>query len=338
MDLNLFWFFTLGILLAGYAVLDGFDLGVGTLHLLARGDQERRLSMNAIGPVWDGNEVWLVTFGGALFAAFPHAYATAFSGFYLPFMALLAGLIFRAVALEFRSKRPWGWWRSLWDGSFFLASSLTALLMGTAVGALMRGVPIGADLEFAGTLRDLVHPYSLLVGGFTLSLFALHGGVYLYGKTEGAYQQRVRSWLWPLTGVFAALYMITTIVTLITIPQATANFARYPLVWGLVVVNVLALANIPRAVYRERPGEAFLSSAATIVALVGLFGVAQFPYLMVSTLDPAFSLTAYNAASSARTLGIMQIVVLLGMPFVLLYTAVIYWVFRGKVTVGKHGY
>lgn len=338
MDLNLFWFFVLGVLLAGYAVLDGFDLGVGTLHLFARGDQERRLSMNAIGPVWDGNEVWLVTFGGALFAAFPHAYATAFSGFYLPFMALLAGLIFRAVALEFRSKRPWGWWRNLWDVSFFLASSLTALLMGTAVGALVRGVPIGADLEYAGSIFDLVHPYSLLVGAFTLSLFALHGAVYLYAKTEGEYQRRVRSWIWPLTGVFGALYMLTTIVTLVTIPHATANFARYPLVWGLVLVNVLAIANIPRAVYHDRPGAAFLSSAATIVALVGLFGVAQFPNLIVSAPDAAHSLTAYNAASSAKTLGIMQIVVLIGMPFVLLYTAVIYWVFRGKVTVEKHGY
>lgn len=338
MDLNLFWFFVLGVLLAGYAVLDGFDLGVGTLHLFARGDQERRLSMNAIGPVWDGNEVWLVTFGGALFAAFPHAYATAFSGFYLPFMALLAGLIFRAVALEFRSKRPWGWWRNLWDVSFFLASSVTALLMGTAVGALVRGVPIGADMEYAGTIFDLVHPYSLLVGAFTLALFALHGAVYLYGKTEGEYQRRVRSWIWPLTGIFGALYMLTTIVTLVTIPHATANFTRYPLVWGLVLVNVIAIANIPRAVYHERPAAAFLSSAATIVALVGLFGVAQFPNLMVSTPDPAHSLTAYNAASSAKTLGIMQIVVLVGMPFVLLYTAVIYWVFRGKVKVEKHGY
>lgn len=338
MDLNLFWFFMMGVLLAGYAVLDGFDLGVGALHLFARGDHERRLSMNAIGPVWDGNEVWLVTFGGALFAAFPHAYATAFSGFYLAFMALLAGLIFRAVALEFRSKRPWGWWRQGWDVSFALASAVTALLMGTAVGALIRGVPIGADREFAGTLADLVHPYSLLVGAFTLALFALHGAVYLYGKTEGAYQARVRSWIWPLTGGFGALYMLTTIVTIMTIPEATANFARYPLVWALVVVNVLALANIPRAAYRARPGEAFLSSAATIVVLVGLFGVAQFPNLMVSTLDPAYSLTAYNAASSAKTLGIMQVVVLIGMPFVLLYTAVIYWVFRGKVTVEKHGY
>ncbi|MDB5100953.1 MAG: cydB [Cyanobacteria bacterium RYN_339] len=338
MDLNLFWFFTLGVLLTGYAVLDGFDLGVGTLHLLARGDQERRLSLNSIGPVWDGNEVWLVTFGGALFAAFPEAYASAFSGFYLPFMAVLAGLIFRAVALEFRSKQAAGWWRAMWDGSFFLASAVTALLMGTAVGAIIKGVPVGADKEFAGTLAQLVNPYALLVGVFTVALLALHGGVYLYLKTEGEYQQRVKSWIWPLTGIFGALYMLTTIVTLITIPQATANFAKFPAAWGLVVLNVVAIANVPRAIYKDQPLAAFASSATTIACLVGLFGVAQFPNMITSTLDPAYSLTIYSAASSAKTLGIMQIVVFIGMPFVLAYTAVIYWVFRGKVQVDRHGY
>lgn len=338
MDLNLFWFFTLGVLLAGYAVLDGFDLGVGTLHLLARGDDERRLSLNAIGPVWDGNEVWLVTFGGALFAAFPHAYATAFSGFYLPFMGVLAGLIFRAVAIEFRSKQQWPWWRGLWDFSFFFASALTALLMGTAVGALMKGVPLGPDHEFAGTLGQLIQPYALLVGVFALSLFTLHGAVYLYLKTEGDYQRRIKGWIWPLTGIFGVLYMLTTIVTLITLPHATENFKHYPLVWGLVGVNVLAIANIPRAIYKDQPVAAFASSATTIAALVGLFGVALFPNLITSTLGAASSLTIYNAASSAKTLGIMQLVVFIGMPFVLAYTAIIYWVFRGKVRVDRHGY
>lgn len=338
MELHLFWFVILGLLLAGYAVLDGFDLGVGALHLLARSDEERRLSMNAIGPVWDGNEVWLVVFGGALFAAFPNAYATAFSGFYLPFMIVLAGLIFRAVALEFRSKRPQTWWRGMWDVSFFLASTLSTLLFGTVVGASIRGVPIGATMEYVGTLGDLVHPYSLLVGVFTLALFALHGGAYLYMKTEGEFQQRVRSWIWPLTGVLGALYMLTTIVTLVTLPHVTRNFGLFPAAWGLVGLNVLAIANIPRAIYKDHPVEAFLSSGTSILCLVGLFGVAQFPNLLTSTVDPGYSLTIYNAASSAKTLGIMQIMVLVGMPFVLAYTAVVYWVFRGKVRVARHGY
>lgn len=338
MDLNLFWFFTLGVLLAGYAVLDGFDLGVGVLHLFTRGDDERRLSMNAIGPVWDGNEVWLVTFGGALFAAFPDAYATAFSGFYLPFMALLCALIFRAVALEFRSKQPHAWWRQTWDVAFCGASGLAALLMGTAVGALLLGLPIGADQEFTGTLAQLLRPYALLVGLFAVVLFAWHGGVYLYLKTEGELQARVRGWLWPLTGLFGAMYMLVTILTLVTVPHATAHFHAHPWVWGIVVVNVLAIANVPRAVYRDRPAEALLSSSLTIVALVALFGVAQFPNLLLSSLDPAFTLTAYNAASSQKTLGIMQLIAFIGMPFVLAYTGLIYWVFRGKVRLGEHSY
>ena len=338
MDLNMFWFFLLGVLLAGYAVLDGFDLGVGTLHLLARGDHERRLSMNAIGPVWDGNEVWLVVFGGALFAAFPNVYATAFSGFYLPFISLLAGLIFRAVALEFRSKQPWGWWRAMWDGAFFLASVLSTLLMGTAVGAVLKGVPIGKDMEFAGSLGDMVHPYSLLVGVFAVSMFALHGGVYLYGKTEGEYQGRIRGWIWPLTGIFGATYALTTIVTLITIPRATANFVHHPWVWGLVLLNVAAIANVPRAVYHDRPVAAFFSSGLTIATLVGLFGVAEYPVLLWSTLDPAYSLDAYNAASSPNTLALMRVIAFVGLPFVLAYTAIIYWVFRGKVKLHRHGY
>src|SRR4051812_48248702 len=185
MDLNLFWFFVMGVLLAGYAVLDGFDLGVGTLHLLARGDHERRLSMNAIGPLWDGNAVWLVTFGGALFAAFPEAYATAFSGFYLPFMVLLFALIFRAVSMEFRSKQESRTWRQSWDVAFFLASTTATFLFGVAVGNAMMGMPVGADREFKGSVLDLVHWYPLLTGVFAVSLFAMHGAIYLYLKTDG---------------------------------------------------------------------------------------------------------------------------------------------------------
>src|SRR5512143_3110867 len=164
MDLNLLWFILLGVLLAGYAILDGFDLGVGILHLGARNDRERRVFMNSIGPLWDGNEVWLVTFGGALLAAFPNAYATAFSGFYLAFVLLLFALIFRAVSMEFRSKREGRVWRGFFDWSFFVASALASLLFGVAVGNCMKGIPVGADQEYAGTFWDLLHPYPVLVG------------------------------------------------------------------------------------------------------------------------------------------------------------------------------
>src|SRR5262245_24595674 len=179
MDLYLLWFALLGVLLTGYAILDGFDLGVGILHPWARTDEERRLFMNSIGPLWDGNEAWLVTFGGALFAAFPNAYATAFSAYYTPFMLVLFALIFRAVSMEFRSKRPHPRWRRFWDGSFFVASLTATYLFGVAVGNSMLGIPIGADFEFAGSFLDFLRPYPLLVGVLAVTTFAMHGAIYL---------------------------------------------------------------------------------------------------------------------------------------------------------------
>ncbi len=338
MDLNLLWFALLGLLLTGYAVLDGFDLGVGVLHLAARGDDERRVMLNAIGPLWDGNEVWLVTFGGALFAAFPEAYATAFSAFYLPFYLLLFALIFRAVSIEFRSKREMRWWRATWDAAFSVASALAALLFGVAVGNSMLGIPIGADREFAGALGDLLRPYSLLVGVLVVALFAMHGAIFLNLKTEGELQKRVQGWMWRTFGIFLVLYLLTTIATLAAVPGATRNFREHPWIWVLVVLNVLAVANIPRAIFHGKPVDAFLSSSATIAALTCLFGAALFPNLVTSSLDPAYGLTIYNAASSPKTLGIMAVIALLGMPFVLTYTAVVYWTFRGKVQLGKFSY
>ncbi|RPJ48514.1 MAG: cytochrome d ubiquinol oxidase subunit II [Candidatus Latescibacterota bacterium] len=338
MDLHVFWFAVLGVLLAGYAILDGFDLGVGILHLLARGDRERRVFLNSIGPLWDGNEVWLVTFGGALFAAFPHAYATVFSGFYLAFMLLLFALIFRAVSIEFRSKLEAPGWRRAWDVSFMVSSALATLLFGVAIGNSIQGMPIGPDMEYAGGFFDLLRPYPILVGVFAVALFAMHGSIYLYLKTEGELQQRVRGWMWHAFGVFLVLYLLTTIFTLAAHPRAIANFRTIPFAWVVVVLNVLAIANIPRAIYLGRPGYAFASSAATIAALVFLFGIGLFPNLVVSSLNPEWSLTIYNAASSQKTLGIMRIIAFIGMPFVLAYTAVIYWVFRGKVEIGKFSY
>ncbi len=223
MELQVFWFVVLGILLTGYAILDGFDLGVGILHLTAKDDTERRLAMNSIGPLWDGNEVWLVTFGGALFSAFPHAYATAFSGFYLPFMFLLFSLILRAVSMELRSKQPMRRWRSLWDFSYVGSSTVASFLFGVAVGNSMRGLPIGADKEFAGGFLDLVHPYALLIGLLTVALFAMHGSIYLYLKTEGELQERLKGWMWTCFGLFLTLYVFATIVTLVSIPHATHN-------------------------------------------------------------------------------------------------------------------
>lgn len=338
MDLNVLWFILLGVLLSGYAILDGFDLGVGILHLVVRKDQDRRILMNSIGPLWDGNEVWLVTFGGALFAAFPHAYATAFSGFYLAFILLLFALIFRAVSMEFRSKQEWPWWRAFWDTAFFASSTIATLLFGVAVGNAMQGLPIGADMEFQGSFIGLLKPYPILIGLFAVAMFAMHGSIYLYLKTEGELQERIHGWMWRTFGVFLVLYMFATIYTLAAIPHAIDNFKQMPAAWIVVVLNVLAIANIPRAIYLHRPLYAFISSSCTILAFNFLFGVALFPNMILSSVNPEWNLTIYNAASSQKTLGIMAIIAALGMPFVLAYTCAIYWVFRGKVELGKFSY
>ncbi len=338
LDLNLIWFILLGVLLIGYAILDGFDLGVGALHLFSKGDTERRTLMNSIGPVWDGNEVWLVTAGGALFAAFPHAYATAFSGFYLAFMALLFALIFRAVALEFRSKEPMAWWRQLWDVSFCVSSTVAAILFGVAVGNLIVGMPIGEDMEYQGTFLQLLNPYALLVGVFNLSLFTMHGAIYLYLKTEGETQAKAKRWIYRAFFAFVALYLTTTIATLIAYPRLVENFRTFWWAWVVALLNALAIANIPRALHRNLPFRAFVSSCCTIAGLIFLFGIGSYPNLMFSTLDPAWSLTLANAASSQKTLGIMLIIAILGLPCVLAYTISIYWIFRGKVQMDRFSY
>ena len=337
--LQLIWFLLLGVLLTGYAVLDGFDLGVGILHpFVPKTDHERRISMNSIGPLWDGNEVWLVTFGGALFAAFPHAYATVFSGFYLAFMLLLFALISRAVSLEFRSKVHSTGWRRFWDWAFFTGSGLATLLFGVATGNAMLGIPLDAEGNFHGTVLDQLGPYPVLVGSMTVALFAMHGGLFLYLKTEGEFQDRLRDWMWRSWGIFLVLFMLTTVATVIFVPRSTANFAHHPWAAGFALLAMLAVANVPRSLYQKRPGQAFASSCVVIVSLVGLFGAALFPNLVTAANDPAHSVTIWNAASSPKTLRIMLTIAIIGMPFVLTYSAVIYWAFRGKVRLGDHSY
>ena len=339
MDWALLWFVIVGVLLAGYAVLDGFDLGVGILHpFVARDDHERRLVLNSIGPLWDGNEVWLVTFGGALFAAFPEAYATVFSAFYLPFIGLLAALIFRATAIEFRSKVKTSLWRGLWDGAFFLASLTATFLMGTAVGNLVWGMPLDGRSQFAGNVLDLLNPYSLSVGVLAVCLFAMHGSLYLYLKTEGELQERIVGFMWRTFGVFNVVYILVTMATLVLRPEVTRHLQAYPAAWLIVVLNVLAVGNVARCIHGSKPGQAFLSSTTVVVCLVTLFGAALFPELVPTRLPEGNSLTLHEAASSTGTLQIMTVVAVIGMPLVLSYTVAVYWTFRGKVTLDEFSY
>jgi cytochrome bd ubiquinol oxidase subunit II len=338
LDLNTIWFVLVGTLLTGYALLDGFDLGVGALHLLTRKDEDRRIMLNAIGPVWDGNEVWLVTGGGALFAAFPHVYATVFSGFYLALMLLLIMLIFRAVAIEFRSKLPMAWWRQVWDFSFSITSIASSLLLGIALGNIARGVPLRADHEFAGTFLGLLNPYALQVGITTVALFMMHGSIYMLLKTHGGLHTRVRVWVNNTILFFIISYTITTIATLLYVPHMVATIRAHPTLFVISLLNTLAIANVPREVYHGRDFRAFLSSCAAMAALLALFGVGMYPDLVAASNNPAYSLTIYNAASSQKTLGIMLVIAIIGIPLILAYTASIYWVFRGKVKLDHSSY
>src|SRR5664280_1812557 len=301
LDLNTTWFILVGVLFTDK-------------------DEERRVMLNSIGPVWDGNEVWLVTGGGALFAAFPNVYATAFSGFYLALMLLLASLIFRAVAIEFRSKQPMRWWRQMWDVSFSVGSILSSLLIGVALGNIAWGVPVDANGEFAGTFLGLLTPYPLLVGVTTVALFMMHGAIYGVMKTEGELHDKLRVW--------AMRCIIFFVICAVTLTMATLLF----------VAHMLAIANIPREFHHGNDGKAFLSSCATIITLMALFALNIFPNMIYSLPNPENSLTIYNAASSPKTLGIMLVIAGIGIPVVLAYTVSIYWIFRGKVKLDRMSY
>jgi cytochrome bd ubiquinol oxidase subunit II len=338
LDLNTIWFLLVGVLFTGYAILDGFDLGVGALHLLNRTDEHRRLSINSIGPVWDGNEVWLVTGGGALFAAFPEVYATMFSAFYTAFVLFLAALIFRAVAIEFRSKLPMRWWRQMWDINFSLGSCAGAFLLGVTLGNVVWGIPLNAEYVFTGGFFDLLHPYALLTGITTVALFMMHGCIYLHLKTDGEMQQRVRGWIRPCVVFFVVTYAVLSAATLIYVPHAAEKIREQPLLFLLVVLSILSIANVPREVFIGRPSRAFFASCATMIFLMALFGLNSYPEMLRSNPFPENSLNAFNAASSQKTLGIMFIIALIGMPIVIAYTVSIYWIFRDKVKLGETSY
>ena len=338
LDLNTVWFILIGVLLAGYAILDGFDLGVGALHLFTKTDNERRIMLNSIGPVWDGNEVWLVTGGGALFAAFPNVYATVFSGFYIAFILLLVVLIFRAVSIEFRSKRESARWRNNWDIAFSISSIFIAFLAGVALGNIIQGVPLAADKEFLGSFWTLIGPYTVGVGITTVALFMMHGAIYVVMKTEGEMHDKIRGWVNNTIIFFVICYATITMATLIFQPHMVAHFKSFPAAFIIVLLNMLAIANIPREIHLGRDFRAFLSSCASIAALMTLFAIGIFPNLVLSNPNPEFSLNIYNAASSARTLKIMLIIAIIGLPFVLTYTISIYWIFRGKVKLDTTSY
>ena len=338
MDLNTTWFLLIWFLLAGYAVLDGFDLGVGVLHLFARNDRERRTHMKAIGPVWDGNEVWLIAGGACLFAAFPPVYATVFSGFYLALMLVLFGLIFRAVSLEFRGQVDSPAWRRFWDWSFGLGSLIPAIVFGVAVGNVLRGLPIEADGTLNVPFLALLNPYAVLIGVLSLVTFVMHGAAFLALKTEGDLQQRMARWTIGGWTVFVALYLVATLATVFAAPFLFDGILSNSLFWIFFLALLGAVVYLPVANRAGKFLRAFLASSVTIVAMIGLAATSLFPRMVPSSIDLANSLTIYNSSSTARTHTVMLIITLIGMPLVIVYTAYIYRVFRGKVVISEDNY
>jgi cytochrome d ubiquinol oxidase subunit II len=265
-------------------------------------------------------------------------YATVFSGFYFAFVLLLVALIFRAVAIEFRSKQPMRWWRQMWDVGFAGGSILSSLLIGIAMGNIAWGVPIDERGEFAGTFLGLLRPYPLLLGVTTLALFMMHGAIYVVMKTGGELHDKIRGWIKNCMIFFIVCYAVTTMATLLYVPHMAERVRSNPWLFGVALVTMLAIANIPREIHLGRDGRAFISSCVAMISLMALFGLEMYPNLVLSNPGAANSLTIHNAASSQKTLGVMLTIALIGVPIVLAYTVSIYWIFRGKVKLDKMSY
>jgi cytochrome bd ubiquinol oxidase subunit II len=330
MDLNMLWFILIAVLYLVFFVLEGFDFGVGILApIIGKSDTERRAVINTIGPHWDGNEVWLLTAGGATFAAFPHWYATLFSGFYLPLFLLLAALILRGVAFEFRSKDENKLWRSTWDWIISVSSLVSALLLGVAFSNLARGVPINAAMQYEGGFFNLLNPYALLGGVFAVLAFMLHGAIFLSLKTSGQLVERARKMairLWLPTMVVMFLFIIATYLSTDILTHLGVNPGAVPL------LGAAAFLLSGWFLRKQREGWAFGMTALGIAGSIITFFMILYPRVMISTTNPeANSLTIYNAASSPYTLQVMTIVTVILLPFVLAYQAWSYWVFRKRV-------
>lgn len=337
-DYPTWWYLVLGGVFTGYAILDGFDLGAGAWHLFFRREESRRIALNAVGPVWDGNEVWLVIGGGALFAGFPVVYASVFSAMYIPFMLFLAFLIFRAVSIEFRSKEPMKWWRRLWDISYSVSSTMLAVLLGVVLGNVLQGMPIGPDKEFEGNWLDFINPYAIMVGISTLALFMMHGAIYLIMKTEGKQFTNMIIRAKRAIIFFLVSFGITTVFTLIYFPHLSDRFKENPAFFIIPLIAFLSIANIPRLLSKQKYWFAFIFSSITVAMLLIIVAFELYPTIIISTSDSANSLTIYNASSSTKSLGIMLIMAAIGAPLVAVYTGFVFWTFKGKVKMDEMSY
>ena len=335
-DLNLVWFFIIGVVIAFYILLDGYDLGIGILSLFDRADR-RHLYMRSIDYTWDANQVWFILAAGAFFAAFPAVYATVFSGLYVPLFLLLAALIFRAVSFEFRHNAETDRWRGIWEICFGLGSLAAALLLGISFGNVLYGMPLDANGNYMGTITELFRPYALLIGLLTVALFVMHGAAYLAMKTQGAMNQGAMTWTKRGGWASLVLYVAASVATFSVSPFLFDGLKSSPFLYLLMALLIAAFAAVFFLAEKKPSLLAFLGTSGVLVSILGLTGLGLYPRFIPVRPDPAASLTIYNSASTPRALTAMLIVVGISLPVVLAYTAYIHWVFRGKVDSADRG-
>ena len=363
-NLKIMWWLLVGVLLVGFAIMDGHDMGVGTLlPFVGRNDLERRVVINTVGPHWDGNQVWFITGGGAIFAAWPLVYATAFSGFYWAMLAVLWALFFRPVGFDYRSKIHNATWRSTWDWGLFIGGFVPPVIFGVAFGNLLQGVPFHFDdnlvSHYTGSFWQLLNPFALLAGVVSSAMITMQGGTYLAHRTQGVLQHRavratvgsasVMAVCFILAGVWLAYgniegFKITSVVQPSAMPDPLVktvvragdgwwiNYAKQPALWSLPVLGVLAALSAAALVAMRKTLSAFVSSSLSIVGVIGTAGAAMFPFVMPSSSQPNSSLTVWDSVSSQLTLSLMLVATMIFMPLIIAYTSWAYRVMRGKVT------
>lgn len=338
-DYPTLWYLVVGLLFSGYAILEGFDYGAGAWHLFFRKDLSRRVAINAIGPLWDANQVWLIIGGGALFAGFPVMYATMLSAMYIPFMLFLMLLVLRSAAIKFRSAEEMLWWRKTWDSIYFVSNTLIAFLLGVVLGNILQGFEIHENFTYkGGVFFSFLSPYAIMTGFTTVSLFMTQGAIFLLLKTEGRLYARLTFLLKRGMVFFIISFAVTSLYTLVFIPGVTDKFKAQPVFFVLPLLAFLAVANVPRLVSKKKYAHALLFSSLTMAFLLMLVAFQLYPVLLPSTVNPDFSVTIYNAASSQRSLGNMLIIVAIGAPLLTGYFLFLYKTFWGKVKLDDTSY
>lgn len=338
-DYPTLWYLVVGLLFSGYAILEGFDYGAGAWHLFLRKDLSRRIAINAIGPLWDANQVWLIIGAGALFAGFPVMYATMLSAMYIPFMLFLMFLVLRSAAIKFRSAEPMKWWRKAWDITYFVSNTMIAFLLGVVLGNILQGFEIGENYSYkGGVFFSFLNPYAILVGLTSLSIFMTQGAIFLLLKTEGRLHARLTFLLKNGMIFFILSFVFTSFYTLIYLTGVTDKFKENPVFFILPICAFLAVANVPRLVSKKKYAYALVFSSLTMAFLLMLVAFQLYPVLLPSTINQEYSVTIYNAAASQKSLGIMLTIVLIGAPLLTMYFLFLYKTFHGKVKLDDTSY